>query len=543
MTTFIGPPIETETGVGPLTFGRFLEALTAKYGDREAILYVDAARDRIVWTYAELWRQASAIAKASVAAGVSKGTRVGILMGSRPEWVAATWGVVMAGGVAVLFNTFLETPELGQLLRHSDVALVLCQDSLLRHRYVDALLELCPQARTATGDIRSADYPFLRRIVVPDGEPTGAVWTWEAFLADGAEVPDEVIESTLEETVPTDDGLVIYSSGTTSIPKGVLHAHRAPMLQSWRHGHRERFTPKDRVYCTLPLFWTAGFAAVLGATLAVGACLVISPVFDPAEAARVIEEERVTIVQGLPSIRAQILECAEREQRDLSSVRRELHGRVAQNASYGSSETFTSATAVPFGTPVERVATHGALVPGTIMRVLHPTTGERLGPGQEGEIIVKGLTLMKGYVKVAPERTFDDEGFFHTGDTGWFDEQGLLHFTGRLSNVIKTSGANVAPLEVEEALLRHPDVDTAVVVGVPDRSLGEMVVVCVVPRKAGVLNEASIRTFLQRSLSSYKIPRRVVFFDAGEIPRTASNKVNVAAIRSLLVDQAQGPAN
>jgi acyl-CoA synthetase (AMP-forming)/AMP-acid ligase II len=554
MTTFCGPPVETETDVGSLTFGGFLKELKDRYGQRDAIRYVAPDSRRVVWTYSELWEHARAVAKALVAAGINRGTRVGILMGSRPEWVASVWGATMAGGVAVPFNTFSEGPELGQLLRHSDVALVLCQAQLLRHRYLDLLLELCPRAHTAQpGHLYSGDFPFLRRIVVIDGPAGGAVESWDAFLRRGAGIPDTVIDGIMAETVPTEDGIIIYSSGTTSRPKGVLHTHRAPMLQSWRHGYRERFTPQDRIYCALPLFWTAGFAAVLGATLASGACLVITPYFEPSLALRVIEEDRITIPQGLPKTGSEMLEAQRKERRDISSLRRYVYqftgeeppggiGRAANNASYGSSETFTSATALPFGSPLEETITYGRLVPGSQMRIINPDSGRSLGIGEEGEIILKGPTLMKGYLKVAPEHTLDEEGFFHTGDSGWFDEHELLHFTGRFNNMIKTSGANVSPLEVEEALVAHPDIDAAAVVGIPAPTAGETVVACVVPRSGASLTENSVRDSLRGRLSSYKIPRRVLFFpDQSELPRTASNKFSVNAVRDLVVELLDDP--
>jgi fatty-acyl-CoA synthase len=547
VTTFTGPPIEGEAGVGSLTFGGFLGELAGRYAERDAIRYVGPGGERITWSYQDLWQQARAVARALVSAGAGRGTRVGIVMGSRPEWIASVWGATMAGGVAVPFNTFSETPELGQLLRHSDVALVLCQAELLRHRYLESILELCPEAATAEPDrIYSNKYPFLRRIVSIGGSIRGAVQSWEAFLVEGLATPEAVIDAILDGTVPTDDAIIIYSSGTTSLPKGVLHTHRGPIRQCWRHGYREQFTPNDRVYCALPLFWTAGFAAILGATLASGACLVITPYVEPRLALRVMAQEAVTIPQGLPKMGSEIMEIQRREQYDLSSLRRYADRftnedptstvrRAANNASYGSSETFTSATALPFGAPENEILTYGRLVPGNQMRIIEPGSGRCLGVGEEGEIILKGPTLMRAYVKVAPEDTFDADGWFHTGDCGWFDEQGLLHFTGRLSNMIKTSGANVSPQEVEEALLGHPEIDWVAVVGVPDRATGEMVVACVVPRSGAVLSEESVRDFLRGRISSYKIPRRVIFFsNSREIPLTASNKVSVKAAQDLV---------
>jgi acyl-CoA synthetase (AMP-forming)/AMP-acid ligase II len=546
MTTFHGPSPQNEPGIGPLTFGGFLEDLAARYSDRLAIVYAPAGAERLAWTYRDWHEHSRAVAKALIAAGVTRGTRVAVLMGNRPEWVAAVWGAAMAGGVAVLFNTFATERELDHLLRHSDSSIVLTERALLNHRFAEDIVDLCPEARTAApGAMFSGAYPFLRRIVAIDAETKGAVESWPEFLSGGATVPDEVLDAVLAETVPIEDGMIIYSSGTTSLPKGVLHRHRAPMRQSWRHGYREQFTPEDRVLCGLPWFWTAGFAAVLGATLATGGAVIGSDHFQAAHAIRLIEQERVTCVQALPNQVQEIQAILHQTPHDLSSIRRQLYRltgepapngepRPADYASYGSSETFTSAAALPDNAPVEEKSTYGRLIAGSSMRFLDPATGDPIGPGQEGEIALKGLTLMRGYVKVPPEDVFDDEGYFHTGDLGFFDEKGLLHWTGRITSMIKTSGANVAPVEVEEVLDSHPDVKRAAVVGVPDPVAGELVIGCVVLCQGATVDENALREHARAGLSSYKVPRRILFFDEEEVEFTASEKVNLNALRELV---------
>jgi fatty-acyl-CoA synthase len=545
-STFTGPPPKTEQGIGSLTFGGFLDEVTAKFGDRPALLWAPPDGRRTVWSYSQLRDQAWAVAKGLVAAGVSRGTRVIVLMGSRPEWVASVWGAVIAGGVAVPANTFMQKRELDHLLRSSDASIVVAETELLNHHFVSDIMELCPEASTAApGLIWSAAYPFLRHVVAVDSTSHGAVRAWADFLGSGAGVPDDIVEGVMRETVPTEDGIIIYSSGSTSLPKGVLHRHRAPVRQMWRHGFREQYDPEDRVYSAIPLFWSAGFAAVMGAAFASGACLVLSSYFDADYTLDLIEKERITVVQCGDNQAAEIRAIQETTRRDLSSIRRSLFRftgpllppgspRPANRASYGSSETFTSATGLPDDAPPDERTTYGRLTAGTNMRILDRQTGEPLGVGEEGEMILKGLTVMRGYVKVSPEDTFDDEGFFHTGDLGWFDEKGLLHFTGRLANVIKTGGANVGPLEVEAQLLSHPDIQRAVVVGVPDPTTGELVVAAVVPRPGAPLTEEMIQKYLRDLLSTYKVPRRVLFFASeDELPRTGSDKINLPALRNL----------
>jgi fatty-acyl-CoA synthase len=546
MTTFLGPSPQSEPGIGPLTFGGFLEHLAARYSDRLAIVYAPADGTRLAWTYRELHEHSRAMAKALIAGGVTRGTRVAVLMGNRPEWVAAVWGAAMAGGVAVLFNTFATERELDHLLRHSDTTILLTEQALLNHCFVEDILDLCPEARTAPpGAIFSAGYPFLRRVVAIDTEAKGAIEPWPDFVSGGALVPDDVLDAVLAETVPIEDAIIIYSSGTTALPKGVLHRHRAPMLQSWRHGYREQFTLEDRVLCELPWFWTAGFAAVLGATLATGGAVISSDHFRAAHAIRLIKQEGVTCVQALPNQVQEIQAILHQTPHDLSSIRRQLYRltgepapngepRPADYASYGSSETFTSATALRDDAPAEEKSTYGRLIAGSSMRFLDPAMGEPLAPGQEGEIALKGLTLMRGYVKVPPEDVFDDEGYFHTGDLGFFDEKGLLHWTGRITSMIKTSGANVAPAEVEEVLDGHPDVKRAAVIGIPDPVAGELVIGCVVLGRGATVDENTLREYTRARLSSYKVPRRILFFDEEEVAFTASEKVNLNALRELV---------
>jgi acyl-CoA synthetase (AMP-forming)/AMP-acid ligase II len=231
---------------------------------------------------------------------------------------------------------------------------------------------------------------------------------------------------------------------------------------------------------------------------------------------------------------------------DLSSVRKiEFSSPLAKlaglekdewgiYASYGMSETFTLATAVPAETPGERrKGTHGPVLPGTALRIVDPHTGAVLPPGEKGEIAVKGLTLMSGYAKVEPELFLDADGFFHTQDGGHLDEAGELHWSGRLSNLIKTGGANVSPLEIEERAGRYPGVRSAHAVGVPHPTLGEAIVLCVVPTPEAQVDVPGLEAFLREALSAYKLPRAVFVLRPDEVSYTGSQKVQVDPLREL----------
>jgi acyl-CoA synthetase (AMP-forming)/AMP-acid ligase II len=227
-------------------------------------------------------------------------------------------------------------------------------------------------------------------------------------------------------------------------------------------------------------------------------------------------------------------------QRDLTSVRKvdfstpiaKLAGvekdEYGMGASYGLSETFTIASAVRADAPTElRRATHGRPLSGMQLKIVDPQTGEPLPDGSAGEIAVKGATLMHGYYKVLPEHTFDGAGYFRTQDGGSLDAEGYLHWTGRLSNLIKTGGANVSPVEIQVTLEKHPGVKVGVAVGIGHPTLGEAIVLCAVPVEGASLDEQEIRSFLRERLAAYKVPRRVLFFRESELSYTANRKIQV----------------
>ena len=209
-------------------------------------------------------------------------------------------------------------------------------------------------------------------------------------------------------------------------------------------------------------------------------------------------------------------------------------------SAYGSTETFTLVTVHPSGTPVEVAAdNHGVPLPGNTIRIIDPMSGRVLPRNEAGEIAVKGPTLMLGYLRVAPEDVFDAEGFFWTGDGGFVDAEGRLHWQGRLNDIIKTGGANVSPPEIDAVLADYPGVKIAATVGVPHDTLGEMVVACIVPEAGVSLDEDTVRTFVAKRLSSYKVPRRVLFMQEGDLTMTGSSKVKLAPLRELAIRRLQ----
>ncbi|WP_106400925.1 class I adenylate-forming enzyme family protein [Actinocorallia populi] len=544
-----GPPLDSEPGLGTLTLPGFLREVTAAYGEREAVV-LRSPEGVTRWTYAGLWERAAEVARALRACGLDKGGRVGVLMTNRPEWLAAVFGTSLAGGVAVTLSTFSTASELDDLLRISGVSTLLFERTVLKTDFADVLTGLEPEIAAAEpGTLRSARYPFLRRLAAVGDAPAAAgIEGWADFLARGGRVPPELVEATAGTVSPSDPAVLFFSSGSTSRPKGVISAHRGVAVQMWRFRRMFGFGPQDGVRCWTAngFFWSGNFAQALGATLAAGGSLVLQRVFAAGEALELMQAERVNFPVAWPHQSAQLAAAPGWEDVDLSALRfvdaanpLARHPAVRTDwtepgRAYGNTETFTITTCFPACTPPETHAgSSGEPLPGVTVKIVDSLTGAVVPRGEHGEICVKGPTLMLGYAGTPLDETLDADGFFPTGDGGRLDDAGRLFWEGRLTDIIKTGGANVSPLEVDEALSAHPGVKVAKTVGVPHETLGEAVVACVVPHDGAAPGTEELRAFARERLASYKVPRHVLFFAEEDIALTGSAKIKSGDLREL----------
>ncbi len=549
-----GPPLSEEPGLGALTLPGFLREVTAAYSDREALAF-PSADDVTRWTYAQLWDRAFEVACALHNCGVGKGERIGVMMTNRPEWVSAVFGISIAGGVAVPLSTFSTAPELDYQLASSAVSVLLFERAVLKKDFAAMLTELEP--RIGDGEpLQSTRYPFLRRLALV-GEPAPGIDSWDEFLQRGRGEPRELVEAAAAAVQPSDPAALFFSSGSTSKPKGVLSSHRGVCIQLWRFRRLCGFGPDDHVRCWSAngFFWSGNFVMSLGATLAAGGALVLQPTFKADQALELMADEHVNYPFAWPHQWAQVEAAPNWQQVDLSSMRFvdvktpiARHRTVstewfAADHAYGNTETFTLTTAFEANTPPDVHAdSWGVALPGVTLKIVDPVTGDIVPRGERGEICVKGPTLMLGYLGTPLDQSLDAEGFLCTGDGGFLDDEGRLHWEGRLTDIIKTGGANVSPREVDVALIEHPGVKVAQTVGVPHETLGEVVVSCVVPHDGAVIDAEEIRVFLAERLASYKVPRHVLFFRDDEIALTGGAlKIKTADLRQLAAKRLQVP--
>jgi fatty-acyl-CoA synthase len=546
-----GIALSEEPGLGALTLPGFLRAVTTRFADREALV-LHTPEGIVRWTYTMLWDRAVEIARALLACGVGKDSRVGILMTNRPEWIAGFFGVGLAGGVAVALSTFSTAPELEYLLQASGVSILLFERKVARKDFTAMLAELEPSIHSvAPGQLRSTKFPFLRRLAaVDDAGVGGAIESWSDLLAHGKAIANALVEATTATVKPSDAGALFLSSGSTNRPKGILSAHRGVAIQLWRWRRIFNLDLKDdvRTWTANGFIWSGNFGMVLGGALAAGGAIILQRIFDPIEALELMQAERVTWPQAWPHQWAQLEAAPNWNTVDLSSLRYvDLSRPAARHATfsapvwpeplwcYGNTETFTISTAFASGTPPEITGgSHGEALPGNTIKIVDPATGAIVPRGERGEIAVKGPTLMLGYIGIPMSETLDEDGFFHSGDGGFIDERGRLYYEGRLSEIIKTGGANVSPVEVDSVLTTCPGVKIAKTIGIAHETLGEMVVSCVVPHEGTILEEAAIREFLKQRLASYKVPRRILFVREEEVSLTGSAKIKGGAVRELV---------
>jgi len=539
-----------QTDGSRLTWAYFLEDVVARFGDQTCIRFENKNI-----SYKQLAADSRALAKALAQAGVVKGMRVAVHMANRPEFAVASFAIAQLGAVLVPINTFATQSEREYILRHGDASVLLFQSHLLKNNFLKDLFQFIPEALSINGKaakpgkLLCEKTPNLRRIICLNTKSKtasvakGCVEDWNKFIASGKKFPDSLINKMTAEVFPSDEGVMIYTSGTTSKPKGVLHRQRAPVIQSWRTGDYMRIGKNDRVYTTYPFFWSAGMSMALGGCLATGAVLVLEETFDPASALKTIAKQKCNVTQCWPHQSKAMVEHPLVKTLDLSHVNKEVCPMKApehitdavwdMSGSFGMTETFTFASNIPADSSWQkRQQTAGKPLPGMSIKVVNPDSGKTLKRNEKGELCAKGATLMIRYYKVDPENYFDDEGYYHSADGGHIDNDGYVHWTGRMSNMIKTGGANVSPLEIEQTLSDYPGMRAAVVFGAPHPSLGEVIVLCAAALKGQTLDAAKIQVFLKDKLAVYKRPKLVLLFEEKDLDFTGNQKIQVDKLKA-----------
>lgn len=517
----------------PMPESRTVPALLAeqsrRFGDREAVV---GGGQR--YTYRTLRERVRAFAKGLSALGIGgPGSRVAILMGNKPEWIIADLAICCLGGVMVAVNTWVTSRELAYILKHSDADTLIFAGSFLKSDYTVMLGELEPHAEIV---------PKLKRLIHLGARGYKDSIAFGEVFERGAEVEDSILDRAQAAIRPEDVTYLLYTSGSTSTPKGVQLQHYALIENMWNLGNRMHVSEEDRLWLAVSLFWGLGCENALFNLLTHGGCVVLQEFFEPGEALRLIECERCTLFYGTPNMAQAMFEHPDRSSRDLTSLRSggatgspaQLQRVVDLGATeichiYGLTETYGNCNVTDGrNDPRDKaLASVGRPLDGVIQRIVDPETGAELGADQIGEIQVKRY-VMVGYYKDEDKNreAFTADGYFRTGDLGFYDSDGYLHFRGRIKEMIKTGGINVAAAEVEELLMRMEGVRLAFVIGVPDAMRDEIIAAVIVPGEINAApSEAAVTDYLRGLLAAYKLPRRYCFVEERDLPLTTTGKV------------------
>lgn len=493
-------------------------------------------RERI--TYLEAERRSARLARGLISVGAGKGTQVGLLY---PNGVAFLVGMLAAariGAVVVPFSTFATAREIYQQLIAGDVEILLTTESFRSHNYRQRLADVLDRADFE--DLASVNAPQLRDVFIDDGRFAGRL----DRLADKV---DEDLLRALEDDVEGSDTLaIVYTSGTTSAPKGVVHTHSA-LLNHQRNLNAIRGLGADeKLFCNSPFFWIGGFGFALLATLVAGSTLVCSNADDAAEVLDLLQAEKPTTTNGFAAAIADLARHPSFPGRDLSSMSRgNLYPIMPERARPKDPELrhnmlgMTEAGSVLLisddetDQPEARRGSYGKPAPGFDTKIIDPDRGEQVAVGKAGELCIRGPYVMQGYHGRSREECFDRDGWFHTGDLVREDTDGFVYYIGRRGAMIKTAGANVSPTEVQEAIGRVTGGVVSHVVGIPDQERGQAVAAVLVLEPGVVLDEAALRRELKAELSAYKIPKRFARLAPAEVPLLASGKVDLQRLRAV----------
>ena len=488
-------------------------------------------------SYGELGDRVLTATRAMIAAGVRSGDRVAVWAPNGLDWIVAALGAHSAGAALVPVNTRWKGAEAAYVLSAARVS-VLCTSV--------GFLDIDPVAML---DGEVAPLPSLRRIVLLEGSapverrPNGAIPVehWSDFEAAGSTISEDGARARQATVRPEDPSDVLFTSGTTGRPKGVVMSHGQTVRQFREWCDFATLQADDRYLIVNPFFHMFGYKAGWLAGLIRGATIYPVPVFDVPRVLALVQSERITVLPGAPTIYRSILDHPERAEFDLSSLRvavtgaadipvalidqmrDELPFRVILTG-YGLTEAGTCTGSRPDDDAETIATTAGRAMPGLEV-VVADAQGDRVEAGATGELLVRGYSVMQGYLDdpQATEAAIDGDGFLHTGDLATMDERGYVRIVGRLKDMFIVGGFNVYPAEVEETLLRHERISQAAVIGVPDERLGEVGMAFVVAAAGQQPTPADIISWAADRLANYKVPRFVAVVP--ELPMNAAGKV------------------
>ena len=514
------------------------------YPNNEAIIFQG---QRI--TFGEMEYRVNSLCWALLKMGVKKGDRVAIWMPNWPEHVYARYAAWNAGFVAVPMNTRYRAHDAGFVLKSSEANTLIMVDEFLGIDYLKLLEEICPEVvNSRPGKLVSETLPDLKNIIVYSlqGKKYDHVYKYEEIMETGSDYSNDKIKPVVASVQTTDLASILYTSGTTAAPKGVIYTHRMIMASAVRQWARMQYGPDQVSYCALPIFHVFGGEHACFQPHLYGMKVVMEDVFNAAEFARLIEKERITHLHGVPTFFVELTNLPDLDKYDLTSARTGIIGGAQnpievcrklvkispeQAVAYGCTEQVGGFCSVaPDDPPDIKATTVGKPWADMEIRICDRKTrdpNDILPAGEEGELWMRGLSVTPGFFKNPEETARCIKYNWQTSeDLGVMDpETGNITITGRIKEMFTTGGFNVAPAEVEDVIYKHPKIKSVYVAGVPDERLGEVGMAFIDLKPGETMSEKEIIDFCQGKVANFKVPRYVRFMRAEDLPMTATGKI------------------
>lgn len=512
------------------TIDENLKKTVAKYADQDALI---CSHQNYRATYKEFYDQVVEVAKGLIALGVKRGERVGVWSPNCYQWTLLQYATAKIGVILVNINPAYRTSELIYVINQSGLSVMFSALQFKSSNYK----KMMDDAREFTDTIRKAIF-----------------WdeSWEHFLKEGKQISDETLRK-YEEKVQFDDPVNIqYTSGTTGNPKGVTLSHHNILNNAYFIGLRMNYTHLDRVCIPVPFYHCFGMVIGNLACTVHGATMVVpNDSFDPVKTLETIEKERCTSLYGVPTMFIAELHEMEQKTYDLSSLRTgvmagslcppEIMKKVKEQMNmheiticYGMTETSPVSTQTRIGVPFEKqIYSVGTIHDHLEIKIIDPKTQAILKRGESGELCTRGYSVMLKYWN-SPEATrqvIDEQRWMHSGDLAMMDEDGYLHISGRIKDLIIRGGENISPKEIEDFLYTYKGVMDAQVIGVPSEKYGEEIMAWIKPNEGVTLTEEELRDFCKERIAHYKIPKYWKF--VSEFPMTISGKIRKVEMREI----------
>jgi fatty-acyl-CoA synthase len=524
-------------------FGDLPDEIAARFPAVEGLVF-NSAR----YTFREIAARTDEAARRLMAAGVGHGDHVALWLNNCDAWIFIAFGALKIGAVLVPVNTRFRARDLAYVVKQSDSAVLITHDRSGPIDYLAMVREAVglPESGDRIGD---ANLPHLRRIIILGEGPHAGTTDWAALANPAAAIADSELAARTHAVDPDAPCFILYTSGTTGFPKGVVHTHRI-IRNVEERAFRLGITRNDVILNYLPLFHVFGLSEGTFVSLLTGARQIVTRTFDAEECLDLIERERVSIMHGFEAHMKGLTDAQEARPRDISSLRTGIFaaGTLAATpiarrgakvlaplrnlSAYGMTECWAGAALCALDDDeTHRCESSGYPCLGYELRIVDGVTGEAQPPGVPGELQVRGYSVMREYYRKPAETAaaFTADGWLRTGDTAVWLEDGYIRFLGRYKDMLKVGGENVDPMETEGLLLENPAIRQAAIVGLPDARLGEVPVAYVERAPGAEIEPEAVIAWCRGKVASFKVPRHVFFLDA--FPMTESGKIRKTDLR------------